>query len=109
MFWFEIRIRVIAFLVAISIIGCGRGSAVSPSQSNNANPTPQQTANSKLSLNQQPLGTTADTAPLSKLLSEVMKNRHAQHLTKAGSGEIERVATAAVAAGASEVFVISLN
>jgi len=90
MFSFETRIQVIAFLVAASIIGCGRGSAVSPSQSNNSNPTPQQTANSKLSLNQQQLGTTADTAPLSKFLSEVMKNRRDQHVAKPGTGEIER-------------------
>ena len=90
MFSFERRIPVIAFVVAVSLIGCGRGSGSSPTQSTNSNPTPTQTAKWKLSLNQEQLGTTADTAPLSKFLSEVMKKRHEQRTVKPGTAEIER-------------------
>jgi biopolymer transport protein ExbD len=89
LFFFEKRIAVIGFLFAVSLIGCGRGSGSPPTPSNKPTPAPTQSANWKLSLNQEKLGTTSDTSALSKMLSQVMKNRREQRVARPGTGQIE--------------------
>src|SRR4030095_16043734 len=89
LFSFEKRIAVIGFLFAVSLIGCKRGSGNPPTPPKKPTPAPTQSANWKLSLNQEKLGTTSDTSALSKMLSQVMKNRREQRVARHGTGQIE--------------------
>jgi biopolymer transport protein ExbD len=88
---FERPLSIVVVLVVLSVSGC---SQTSSTQTNTkpANTSPSQPAvptNSKITINQDAMGTTNDPGQLSTLLRRVFKERHERHAFKPGTIDVE--------------------